>query len=173
MRTPFLALAITGFLTGGVASTIRTNAAPSMNLRTTGTHLGVPLEHFGNFESSWVNPGADVRFHYDWYSSTTVTTPADWSFVVTDIMVTPIHPTSTDTYVRAVVMLSSDNLRQFEAIFRDDSVQSYHLTSGMVIPPNTQPKVYNDQNSEVQVQVQLLGYYIKGTPQDAGVPPQL
>ena len=172
MRTPFLALAITGFLTGGVASTIRTNAS-AMNLRTAGTHLGIPLEHYGNFESSWVSPGDDRPFHYDWFSDTTVSTPADWSFVVTDIMVTPVNPPSTQTYVRAVIMLSSDSLRQFEAIFRDNSMQRYHLTGGMVIQPNTIPKVYNDQNSDVQVQVQLLGYYVKGTPQAAGVPPQL
>jgi len=173
-HTPFLALAITGFLTGSIASTTRSNNRPVMQQRSGITHLGIPVEHFGNAESAWVPPGgSDYTFSYDWSSTPRFETPADWSFVVTDILVTPVNPSTNQPYVRALILLCDDNQRQFEAIFRDNSQQRYQFTSGMVIGPDTRPRIYNDHNSDVQVQIQLLGYFIEGEPAPTAVAPPL
>jgi hypothetical protein len=130
------------------------------------THLGVPSKQIVNLETNQVpndNSGGAL-FRYD-RSGAEFAIPPGYSFVVTDVLVQPANPpNTTDVYL---VVLNFGG-RLFEASFVGSELRHYPLVGGMVINAGAVPDARNTTSSSAPVDVQLLGYFVKGEGLDGG-----
>jgi hypothetical protein len=97
--------------------------------------------------------------------------PQGFSFVITDIIITPCSdlPNQTDQFVVRIGIARAG--RSFTAKYLGAITQSYHLTSGLVVPEGADLLArVTSVNSSDSVIVQLLGYFVRGSGLVVGEP---
>ena len=109
-------------------------------------------------------------FFYDRRERSPFVVPKGFSFVITDIIITPciVDPNLTDRFL--VVVDIGDGSRNFVAGYIGAITQHYHLTGGIVVPEETTVAGRNTTASSSLVDVVLLGYFVKGPGLDEGQP---
>lgn len=130
------------------------------------THLGVPSKQVVNLSTSQVpndNSGGSL-FRYD-REGDPFAVPPGYSFVVTDVLVHPANPANTTDVYLVVLNFGS---RLFEAKFIGSELRHYQFAGGMVINAGAVPDARNTTSSSAPVDVQLLGYFVKGEGLDGG-----
>jgi hypothetical protein len=96
------------------------------------------------------------------------TVPKGFSFVITDIIVVPdVDPNPTDRFL-AVVTIGV--IRTFTAGFIGAVTQHYSLTGGLVVPEEVPLNARNVLPTSTCINVQLLGYFVRGPGLDVGNP---
>jgi hypothetical protein len=97
--------------------------------------------------------------------------PKGFSFVITDIIISPfclVVPSQTGTFL--VLVDIGDGTRNFTAGFVGTVTQHYHLTGGIVVPEETSVAGRNTTDSSTLAQVELLGYFVRGPGLGVGEP---
>ncbi len=135
------------------------------------THLNVTSRRIVNV-STYCLPNdnsGDHPFYYDRQKQQFDPVPRGWSFVITDIIITMCHaePNQTDRFGVVVEVLDG---RAFTAGFVGALTQHYHLTGGLVVPEEKWIVGRNTTSSSSSVNVQLLGYFVRGPGLGLGVP---
>lgn len=127
------------------------------------THLGGTSDQILNLVTSVLpndNSGGHT-FRYD-YSGPSFSVPEKYSFVVTDISVTPEGSFAPTENYLVVINIDNGGSRLFVARFTGGGGFYHSLTTGLVMPSGTTPTARNTTSSTSGVSVQLRGYYLKG-----------
>lgn len=137
------------------------------------THLNVRVRDLINLESFCItnDNSSNNQFYYDRVSPFSI--PEGFSFVVTDIIVYPDcdkgFPPNPSFFTLALV---EDPIvdRKFTAQFSGKDVKHFSFTGGFAYPAGSIPRPRNTTFSDGRVQIQLLGYFIRGTALTPGKP---
>jgi hypothetical protein len=138
--------------------------------RSSVTHLNVNSGQIVNLSTQCLtndNTGGHT-FTYD-RQSNPFTVPKGFSFIITDIIIMPCQhlPNETD---RFLVVVTIGGGRLFSAGYLGAITKHYHLTSGLVVPEETSLEGRNTTFSSDLVDVQLLGYFVRGSGLSVGEP---
>jgi hypothetical protein len=111
-----------------------------------------------------------MSFLYDRTSQSPFTVPQGFSFVITDIIITPcLHlPNTTDRFLVSVDI--GVGSRNFLAGYIGASTQHYALAGGLVVPEGADLRARNLPDSADSVDVQLLGYIVNEPGLAVGAP---
>ena len=139
------------------------------------THLNVPVGNIVNLVTMQLNNNNTAAlFYYDRQPGSEFNVPQGYSFVVTDIIVNPENskPILPDQYYLVVVTI--DGGRSF-TVRCNGYTAHYPLSGGLTIPPSKghcdpiiKLNARNTTFSTGPVEVQLLGYFIKGVALERG-----
>ncbi len=129
------------------------------------THLLVPIGDIINIETNVVpndNSGGH-EFRYDGGGGPVFSTPAGWSFVVTDVSAYPNTSSfASSNQYWVFINIDGGGSRTFSARWTGGGGFYQSLTTGMVMPPGTTPTARATTFSSDGVVVQIRGYFIKG-----------
>ena len=146
---------------------------PNMGLSQ--THLNVRVRDLVNLVSFCISNDNrfDNQFYYDRQFQAPFSIPEGFSFVVTDIIVTPNCaggvPFEESFFTFALVEGPHAN-RFFRAKFFGQDVRHFTFTGGIAYPAGAIPRPRNTDLSSGSVELQLLGYFISGTALTPGEP---
>ncbi len=131
------------------------------------THLGIPVGQITNLVTMQLPKDNHAKpFYFDRDAGAQFTTPAGFSFVITDVIVNP-EVTNFAAGQFYLVVVTVDGARSI-TIRCDGHTKHLGLAGGLVVPdpsvPATGPKGVTARNttfSSGPVEVQLLGYFVK------------
>ena len=139
------------------------------------THLNVRVGDIVNLESFCIpnDNSLDNQFYYDRQINAPFSIPEGFSFVVTDIIVYPDcrrgFPPDPSYFTLALVEEPIVD-RKFTAQFSGKDVRNFSFTGGFAYPAGSVPRPRNTTFSGDSTQIQLLGYFIRGTALAPGKP---
>ena len=124
------------------------------------THLNGTSRQIAHLATNCLGDRDIQSFNYDIGGQPFTTVPKGFSFVITDIIVSPcaLVPNFTDHYLVRVVIGGGE--RHFVAASTGHVPQHYALTGGLVVPEFGRLSAWNIFTSGVIVQV--LGYFVRG-----------
>jgi hypothetical protein len=136
------------------------------------THLNVKVNELVSLETFVVpnDNSGDSLFYYDRQSSSPFTIPTGYSFVVTDIIMDPETVGVDDNKFYLVLVETDITVRKFTARFKGTDTRHYTLTGGLVFPEEYEPTARNTTFSSTGINVQILGYFVKGKGLNPGQP---
>lgn len=133
------------------------------------THLGGSSDQILNLVTQGMpndNSGGHM-FQYD-DTGPSFSVPENYSFVVTDISVTPQGSFAPTENFLVVIQLDEIGYRTFVARFTGGGGFYHSFSAGLVIPSGSAPTARNTTSSTSAVTVEMRGYYVKGD----GLPPR-
>ena len=134
------------------------------------THVGAKVEDMVSLESFCIAPDNSLSntFFYDRDSGSPFVIPPGTTFVVTDIVVDPFScPGSLGPSTQVLALVEGGN-RRFTIHFRGDEIEHYALTGGLAFPAGAELRPRNTTTSTGSIEIQLLGYFVKGNAPDPG-----
>lgn len=139
------------------------------------THLNVPVNKLVSVESFCIlnDNSLTQRFYFDRQLSAPLSIPKGYSFVVTDIIVDPDCAGSVVANPAAPTLAIVEGplaVRHFGAKFFGKDIKHYALTGGIAYSSTNVPRPRNTTFSETRVEIQLLGYFVRGAAPEPGEP---
>jgi hypothetical protein len=137
------------------------------------THLNVTVRDVVNIESFCLDPDNSLenKFYFDRNESAPFSIPERSSFVVTDIIVFPdcVGEVAPDpNFVTLALVEGPSVVRTFQALFFGKETKHYSLTGGLAFPAGSVPRPRNTTFSSGLVQIQVLGYFVRGAALEPG-----
>jgi hypothetical protein len=126
------------------------------------THLGVPLRQIVNLSTESVPPDNNAKpLYYDRDAlGNPFAVPEGWAFVVTDVFVEPDGVNQPATVTLGVLTFTGGRALTFE--FEGSGTKHYPIAGAFTIPGGSTPDVRNIAPSTGGINVQVLGYFVKG-----------
>jgi hypothetical protein len=141
------------------------------------THLNVRVGNLVHLMSLCMpnDNSLNNQFFYDRVESAPFSIPEGFSFVVTDVIVVPNCggevPVGQNFFTIAVVEGPlGREFRLFLARFSGQDGRHFPFTGGIAYPAGVVPRPRNTPSSSGNVEIQLLGYFIRGTALAPGEP---
>jgi hypothetical protein len=139
------------------------------------THLNVRVRDLVNLVSFCIpnDNSLNNQFYYDRQQPAPFSIPEGFSFVVTDIIVTPNCAGDVPFEASFFTLAQVEGplaVRFFLAQFSGQDVRHFTFTGGIAYPAGAVPRPRNTMSSSGPVELQLLGYFIRGTALTPGQP---